>query len=64
MRLTNQSWADKRAGKGGDGFLPDIADGGLSARRRAPMPDAMSGAGQNRAAGFKRDGRQSMYDGI
>ena len=27
------------------------------------MPDAMSGAGQNRAAGFKRDsGRQSMYD--
>ena len=63
MRLTNQSWADQRAGRGGEGFLPDISgDGGLSARRRAPVPDAMSGAGQNRAAGFKRDGRQSMYD--
>ena len=57
MRLTtNQSWADKGAGRGGESFLPDIGDGALgSARRRAPLPDSMSGAGQNRAAGFKRD---------
>ena len=64
MRMTtNQSWADKGAGRGADGFLPDINDGGglNSARRRAPLPDAMSGAGQNRAAGFKRD-RQSVHD--
>ena len=56
MRMTGQSWADqKRAGGGGDGFLPDINSGGLSGRRRPPVAESLSGAGQGRAAGFRRD---------
>ena len=67
MRLTtNQSWAAKGdVGQRSDAFLPEINDGPLgSARRRAPLPDTMSGVGSNRAAGFKRDApaMQSGYN--